>query len=273
MGNDTPRPTRRIASVDNALTLLRIVGERGSVRVSEAARALSVAPSTASRLMAMLQYHDLVVHDAETRAYRPGPALVRLGLDVAERMSVRRLVQPYLARLARELDETAHFVVLDGASVVFVDGVESLRPVRTTRRQGELRPAHCTSGGKALLATLSPAELHRRYPRQRLPPCTPKSLATRSELERELAGVQRRGYATNVQESEPDIAAIGAAIRSPAGTALGAFSVSLPMTRYRRATFPALAEPLLAAAAAAGRELSVVELLPQDYVASSRRTR
>lgn len=260
MGNSSP-PVRTLASVDNALTLLSLVCERGAVRVSEAARSLDVAPSTASRLMAMLQHRGHVVQDPATRAFRPGPALVRLGLDAIERTSARRLVMPYLERLARELDETVHFLVLDGTSVVFVDGVESTRAVRTTRRRGEIRPAHCTSGGKAMLAALPAEELRRRYPAERLPACTPKSPASRSALERELATIARRGYATAVQESEPDIAAIGAAVRAPGGRLVGALGVSLPMTRYGRGTFAALAEPLLAAAAAAGEELAAVELL------------
>ncbi|MDW5593433.1 IclR family transcriptional regulator [Conexibacter stalactiti] len=259
--NPNPRPSHPIASVDNALTLLAMVGQQDSIRISEASRALGVVPSTASRLMAMLQYHDLVVHDPETRAYRAGPALMRIGLNVVERMDVRRIVRPFLERLAQELDETIHFLVLDGTSVMFVDGVESRRAVRTTRRNGEVRPAHCTSGGKAMLATLSRDELHRRYPDDRVSPCTPRSVTSRGQLERELAAVDRRGYATSVQESEPDIAALGAAIKSPSGALIGAFSVSLPMTRYSRATFAAMVDPLLATARDASEQLAFAELL------------
>lgn len=241
--------------------LLEMVAAKESVRISDASRALGVVPSTASRLMAMLQYHDFVVHDSESRVYRAGPALARLGLNAVERMSVRRLALPFVERLARELDETVHLLVLSGASVLFVDGVESGRAVRTTRRRGELRPAHCTSGGKAMLATLPHDDLLRRYPQQELPPSTTKSLSTRDELERELATIRTCGYATSIQESEPDIAAIGTAIVSPAGKLVGAISVAIPTTRYDPTTFTTLAEPLLKIAAEAGERLAFAELL------------
>ena len=259
--NSKAPPARSIASVENALTLLEMVAAQESVRVSDAGRALGVAPSTASRLMAMLHYHDFVVHDSESRAYRAGPALARLGLNAIERMSVRRLALPFVERLARELDETVHFLVLDGASVLFVDGVESGRAVRTSRRRGELRPAHCTSGGKAMLATLPRDDLLRRYPQQQLQPCTTKSLTTRDALERELAEIKIRGYAISIQESEPDIAAMGAAIVTTTGKLIGALSIAIPTTRYEPTKFATLAEPLLEVAAEAGERLAFAELL------------
>jgi DNA-binding IclR family transcriptional regulator len=211
--------------------------------------------------MAMLQYHDFVVHDSKSRVYRAGPALVHLGLNAIERMSVRRLAFPFVERLARDLDETVHFVVLDGASVLFVDGVDSGRAVRTRRRRGELRPAHCTSGGKAMLAMLPHDDFLRRYPQEHLLRCTGSSLATREALARELAEIRIRGYATNIQESEPDIAAIGAAIVSPAGKLIGALSIAIPTTRYDPESFTAFAEPLLMVAAEAGEKLAFAELL------------
>ena len=238
-----------------------MVAARESVRISDAARVLGVAPSTASRLMAMLQYHDLVVHDSESRVYRAGPALVRLGFDVMERMSVRRLAFPFVQRLAREFDETVHFLVLDGASILFVDGVESGRVVRISRRRGELRPAHCTSGGKAMLATLRHDDFLRRYPQRQLQPSTPWSLTSRDALERELAEIKVRGYATSAQECEPDVAAIGAAIVSTSGKLIGALSIAVPTTRYDPATFTTFAEPLVKVAAEAGERLAFAELL------------
>lgn len=263
--NNKPPPARSIASVDNALTLLEMVASQESVRISDAGRALGVVPSTASRLMAMLQYHDFVVHDPESRVYRAGPALARLGLNAIERMSVRRLALPFVERLARELDETVHFVVLDGASVLFLDGVESGRAVRTTRRRGELRPAHCTSGGKAMLAALTRDDLLRRYPQRHLPPCTAKSVTTRDELERELTEIKIRGYATSIQESEPDIAAIGAAVVTVTGKLIGALTIAVPTTRYDPATFANLSEPLLQIAAEAGEKLAFAELLDLSH--------
>jgi DNA-binding IclR family transcriptional regulator len=254
-----PRPAHPIASVDNALRLLRMFGDAERIRISDASRALGVVPSTASRLMAMLQYHGLVVQDPDTKAYRAGPVLVNLGLNVVRRMDGRRQVRPYLEQLAREVDETVHFCVLDDEQVIFVDGIESSRPVKTTLRIGMRRHAHCVSAGKALLAALPADRLHEIYPKPRLPTCTEHSIATRAALERELEGIRRRGYATSIRESEPDIAAIAMTIEGAHRAALGALSISLPVTRYTKRSLDALADPLQRTVAAASREIAQME--------------
>jgi DNA-binding IclR family transcriptional regulator len=258
-----PRPTQILSSVDNALTLLLLFREQEVIRISDAGRALGVAASTASRLMAMLQYKGFAVQDPQTKAYRPGPALVDIGLAAVSRIDARVVVRPFLEQLAREVDETVHFVVLDGDEAVFLDGVESHRSVKTTLRLGQRRPAHVISGGKALLAALPHEELRRRYPHGRLARITDRTIATRAALEQELAAIRERGYATSIQESDPEVTGLGIAIAHPAGPPAGAFTVSLPTSRFDEDKLMALLEPLRAAAAAAAEALATA---PTEWV-------
>jgi IclR helix-turn-helix domain len=65
---DPLAPQYPIGSVDNALKLLLLLGERPEIRLSEATRYLGVAPSTAHRLLAMLA---TAASCARTRCPRP----------------------------------------------------------------------------------------------------------------------------------------------------------------------------------------------------------
>jgi IclR family transcriptional regulator, acetate operon repressor len=238
------RPNQPIASVDNALRILSMFRDRDRVRIAEASKALGVAPSTASRVMAMLQYHGFVTQDPETRAYVAGPGIVDIAFGAMRRMHDHRHVRRHLEQLVRETTETVHYVVLSGAQAVFLDGVESQRPVKTTLRLGERRHAHCVSGGKTMLAALRREELHRVYPSPRLPRCTDRTIRTRADLEKELARVREQGYATSVQESEPDIAAVAMNVLDGRGDPTGAIAISMPMIRYTEATLEAVLPPL-----------------------------
>jgi IclR family acetate operon transcriptional repressor len=246
-----PPPTQPIASVDNALTLLALFREHDRVRIADASKALGVAPSTASRLMAMLHYHGFVTQDPETKAYVSGPGLIDIAFSAMRRMHDHRHVRRHLEQLARQIDETVHYVVLNGDQVVFLDGVESSRAVKTTLRLGERRPAHCVSGGKAILATLPEDEIKRLFPNSRLRRCTEHSVATRGALFEDLAGVRERGYATSIRESEPDIVALAMAVLDGRGEAQGSFAISMPSMRYHDDTIEALLPPLRAAVQAA----------------------
>jgi len=136
-----------------------------------------------------------------------------------------------MERLRDEVNETVQLVVMQGANCLFIDTVESHKPVRTASRVGIVVPAHCLSGGKALLAELPLERLHRLYPSHEIPAATPRSIASRDELEAHLDEVRARGYATNFGESEEEIGSIGVAVLDGSGRPRAGLAVSGPLSR------------------------------------------
>src|SRR3954447_25847145 len=101
-GSERGAPT----SVDNALRLLQLIGERQALRVAEAAELLGVARSTAHRLLTALRRRGFVTQDRPNGAYRPGPALYEIGLAAVSRIDIRRVARPVLEQLREETQET-----------------------------------------------------------------------------------------------------------------------------------------------------------------------
>lgn len=226
-----PVPQYPIESVDNALKVLLLLGERSELRLTDVAEYLGVASSTAHRLLAMLQYRGFIRQDARSKGYRPGNALTGVAFAILQRFDVRVALRPVLERLHAELEETVHLGILDGSVVRFIDAIESPKAVRVGSRLGQSMPAHCTSTGKALLSQLSLEELHRLYPDEELAGLTPNSLRTRTDLELELGGVRRRGYATSAEESEESVSSVAVAFPGPVGLAINA---AVPVIRMNR---------------------------------------
>lgn len=167
------RPQYPIESVDNALRLVLLLGERPEIRLTEASEYLQVASSTAHRLLSMLQYRGFIRQDPVSRAYLPGSALTRVASAVSARMDVPRTAGPILRQLSNELQETVHVGMLDGGMVRFIAAAESPSAVRVASRLGKTMPAHCTSTGKVMLAELSDEEVHALYPDPNLVQLTP----------------------------------------------------------------------------------------------------
>lgn len=224
-------PRYPINSVDNALKLLLMFRESQVIRVSEASAALNVAGSTAHRLLAMLEYHNFIEQDADTKAYRSGRSLTEIGLAIVRSMDIRAQLRPALEQLRDDLGETVHLMVLQGADALFLDSVESSSALRTSSRIGRTYPAHTTSGGKALLAELPPERLAELYPGGTLVPGTQRSLHSMADLKRELRLVRKRGYGSNRGESEPDVAAVAVTIKSSLSRPAAAIAVSAPLSR------------------------------------------
>jgi IclR family acetate operon transcriptional repressor len=228
-------PAYPISSVDNALRLLQLFRERESVRLTDACAYLNVAHSTAHRLLAMLVHHGFVRQDARTRAYRPGPTLIEIGLAVVQKMDVRVQARPLLEELAARFEETVHLVTLEDTEVRYIDAVESTRALRVAPRLGSVLPAHCTSAGKALLAELSDVELKTLYADPiTLTRQTDRSLATLAQLTAALDEVRTTGYATNYEESEEGVGSVAIALRDNHGNAVAAVAVAVPTSRLNQ---------------------------------------
>lgn len=236
------RPAYALASVDHALLLLLALRRDGAVRVSDAARELGVARSTAHRLLRMLVFRGFAAQRPD-RAYGPGPALLGAAPD-PDRLLLRTRLRPALEEVHRALDETVHLMVREGTEVLFVDSVEARRPLRVGSRAGVPLPAEATSGGRALLAALPVAAVRALYgdrPDVDLP-----------RLERLLARTRRRGYGLNVDGTEAGISAVGVCVPGGPGGPVAAITHSAPTMRFRRAAAPAVAEVLARAAGRAG---------------------
>jgi DNA-binding IclR family transcriptional regulator len=253
MEHTGPPAPYRIESVDKALRLLWLLQERPRVTVTDASAELGVARSTAHRLLGMLQEHGFASQDTATRAYLPGRALLEIGLAAVRNLDVRAVARPELERLVGEVRETVQLVLLKGDRTLVIDSVECAEIVRVTGRTGGSLPPHCTSAGKSMLARMPFEEVRALLGPDPLERLTDRTVGTLAELEAELARVREAGYATNLGENEPAVAAVGVAIRVPRGSSPTGITVTAPFGRLEHARIPEIA----AAAQAAAERIAV----------------
>ena len=197
----------------------------------DVAAELGIARSTAHRLLAMLVYRDFAVQ-AEDRSYRPGPAIAAEPLRGEPAQRLRQVMRPHMEALCDQVAETINLVVRLGSQTRFLHTVESAQVLRVGDRQGTVLPAWKTSGGKALLAELTDAQLTALLSGANGRPPEGMTAAERRSLVVQLRLVRDQGYAENIEESESGVCAIGLCVRDIAGDPVAALSVSAPSVRY-----------------------------------------
>lgn len=220
------KPVYTIESVDHALRLAVLLQQEGPLGVTEAARRLGVARSTAHRLLATLVYREFAVQDGDRR-YAVGPVL-RPPAESAPVTTLRELALPHLRELVHRCGETVNLTVAHGTDVRFVASAECDRVLRVGDREGRLLPARLTSGGLAILAARDRPDLE--------PYCADATEV--AALRRDVRRVRRQGFAVNDQRTEAGVTAIGRAVRDAEGTPVAAVSVAMPTARYDRARLP-----------------------------------
>ena len=250
-------PLYPLASVDNALGLLTILGQGNPLRVTDAARQLGVAPSTAHRLLAMLEHHGYAKRRFDSRKYVVGPAFEALARSVLSGADLPRLAQPALDELGATYNESVLLGVLDADGVRFVAGRESELPLRVGGHFGRVFVAHTSASGLVLLAALARQQLLERYPSERLIASSPVAITRRRLLERELKTVRSQGYALVVETTAPGVSAVATPVFDQTEAVIAAVTLIAPTSRLGvtklRACVPALQRTAASIAARLGR--------------------
>jgi DNA-binding IclR family transcriptional regulator len=233
-------------TLERALDVLTAVARSGSSGLSLARCTEKVGHSkpTTHRILVTLTKRSFLRFDKERGVYLLGTANLRLGTDYLDSIDLRTVAMPFLSRLGSDTDETVHLGILDGCDVVYIEKVDSPKPVRISSGLGRAMPAHSTAMGKALLAQLNPEELRAVLPRK-LVGRTPATIVDRSALARDLAKARERGYALDDRENGEEIRCVAAAVFDHRGAAAASVSVSGPFTRMtdeRCATFGKLVQ-------------------------------
>lgn len=231
----TPRSRDGHESVDRALRVIEQLGTSGSgYTLEELAAATAIPKTTLHRTLAALKARGFAAQPRAGGAYTLGPQLLAVAFGFHERLDVRGLVHPLLVRARDDFGETVHMGVLDGADVVYLDKVESLKPLKMTSIIGGRNPAHATALGKALLAWSLPdddAVAAWAQANGPLPARTPNTIVDPAQLAETLAQVRQRGWALEYEESEPGVRCLAVPVFLGRAEPAAAISVAGPKQR------------------------------------------
>jgi DNA-binding IclR family transcriptional regulator len=233
-----------LATVDKALDVLfHLHGEAGGQGVTSIGRALGMPKSSAHRVLAALVRRGLVERDEGGR-YRPGIALVALGLGALEREPVVAACRPLLEAEAVALGETCFLVAARARRLVVLDKAEGTGFLRAAPRVGAEVPVHATAVGKLFLG-FDPAAVE--PPAGALERFTPHTRTRPEELWSEAAEARRRGFARSREEWIAGLSVVAAPVRSGERLA-GALALAAPTPRLESLGWEAVARRIRAAA-------------------------
>lgn len=196
------------------------------------AKETEMTNSTVSKILGTLELMDYVERDKHTKTYRLGSGLVKYANQYLSDLDISKVAHPTLKKLHAELDETVHLSVREGDKILYVNKLESKRPiVVTTSKIGFSKPMYASAMGKAMLAENPEEDVDAYLERVALIPFTANTITDPVALKNELTDIRQQGYAIDNSEEQIEVFCIGATL-SYEGVNYGAFSVSLPA--YRR---------------------------------------
>jgi DNA-binding IclR family transcriptional regulator len=243
-----PPPVAGTAAFSKFMHVLQLAADAtGPVTVASLARASGYPRPTVHRIVQALIAERLLIDKPAAGTLALGPRLIQLASRSWGRSELRLAAVDELKRLRDLTGETVHLAVPNGASMVYIEKLESPSAVRMASRIGTSVCLHATAVGKAYLAMLGEAEREALVSTLEMSRYTPRTLVDRDALRVQLAQVRERGWSFDDEEHEAGIQCFGAAIVGEQGTPVAAISVTTLRFRQKDDVVQAYVQPLLQA--------------------------
>lgn len=240
---------RSLSTVKKAIDVLFAVAEEESgVGVTQIARRLQFKKSTVHQVLVSLREKGLLEQDPLSKVYRLGPRTVLLGKAYFQRLQLTHNVLPILAKLRDVSRETVVLNMRSGNAVIIVAQVESPHQVRRVAEIGASIPLYEGSAGKVVLAFLSEPErtVVLRDFQQEMTTLAPKHLSEIiRDLNKELDGIRKKGYAMNLAADERGAHFMSAPIFDSFDQVIGCISISGPSNRFTELMMRKQIQPIL----------------------------
>jgi len=223
---DEQKAPRVDSTLSKGLAILETLsGSRQGMGVTELSRELGLTKSNTFRLLQTLTVLGYVKHQAD-KSYAATLKTWQVGRLSVDNLNLREVAAPELQFLSNETGEAIYLAVPEGLQVVYIDKIESKKPIRSWNPVGGNAPLHCVGTGKAILA--ADYDNYRDRLIGNLSSHTSRTLTDIDALDADIRETLTRGYAFDTGEFRDRILSFGAPIRLPQGEVVAALGISLP---------------------------------------------
>lgn len=234
-------PVKQLSMLDKGLEIVNLLADvQKPMKVAEIAVRLSMPRTTVYRLLASLEENGFVRRVAPDMSFFLSLRFLKLGELVRESLELRKIAIPIMEKLRDQVNLAVHLVVRDGNDAVYIEKVESKRPVRLFTQVGRRVPLHVTACPRVLLASCPDAEISNYLATTKMVKYTANTVTDPEVLWRLIREIREKGYSIAWGELEPETAAVAAPVRDHQGNVVASLSLAGPEWYFRTEDMTAL---------------------------------
>ena len=222
-------------TIDKALGLLdHFSSSAPEIGLAKFCKLSGFDKGTVHRYLSTLRNCGYVDQNPLNKAYRLGPAFIRLAAVREQTVPLEKVVAPLLDTLAEQTHELVHaaLALRTGMSALYVkDGGQV--GTRVGFDEAEILPFHATSSGIAFLA-YGPDEYLHSVTKGKLPSFTDLTADTAEKVHSLVSKTRKTGYAYSDQSYEAEVCSVAMPFFDTTGVAIGTVAVATPRSRMKR---------------------------------------
>jgi len=210
--------------------------------IPEVCQKTGMSRATAYRMISAFVEELLLEKNPETNKYGPGRALFQIGMLYLSRTNITNAAGPIIKIMNELCGENVNVTIFEKDNIVVLLKEEANHEFRLANRVGTCVPAYACASGRAFLSEMSNTEIERLYPNEELKPLTPKTIATKTELKRELELIRESGISIDREGPWEGVEGIGSLVRNAAGESVAAICITIPVFRVNQENRERIAE-------------------------------
>ncbi len=211
--------------------LEHVVNAHGPLSLDEITTALKLPKPTVFRILNLLNDASLLRREPVGKRYTVGPRLTSFAVDLWRSDMLRGQWHRALEDAVAEIGESCNLTILEGNRVLYLDRVETSRPLRLHLDVGTRVLLHCTASGKLFLCRAGTQLAQRLLGAEPYQRFTARTVTAFAPLEAELARVRKTGVGTHDCELFDDSVAIAVPVEGIDGSILAAVAMHAPSSR------------------------------------------
>ncbi|RYH02629.1 IclR family transcriptional regulator [Salipiger sp. IMCC34102] len=221
-----------MGTITKALDLLGYFSRtRPSIGLGEFVRLTGRDKATVHRHLVELEQNGFLEQDSVTRAYRLGPAILRLTSVRESTFPTRAVLRPLVTELSEDLDELVHASMLQGRILSPIFHADPKRHgTQVSFDEAEMQPLHATASGLVVLAFADDA-LREAVLAGPLAAHTDRTITDPEALRARLVEIRAAGLARAAGGFDTEVASQAAPLFGASGAVIGALSVAMPSGR------------------------------------------
>ncbi|PZD85407.1 IclR family transcriptional regulator [Bacilli bacterium] len=235
MGEERNEVIRMSQSLVKAIKILDCFSTKAELSLIELVELSGLPKTTVFRLLSSLEETGLVVkvkntsHDVK---FRLGLKLLEYGNYVNEQIEYRKIALPHMMELNETLNELVHLTVVEKEEAVYVEKIDSTKPVRLVIEKGRRSPLYAGSAPKLLLAAMDDAVIDSYLEKVTIKQITKNTIRNVAELKEEIRKIREQGYSFSRSEHFKNTMGFSFPIYDRNGNTIAAIGVSISSNDY-----------------------------------------
>lgn len=211
--------------------------------------------ATVHRILSTLIILGVIKRSSESNEYALTLKLWSLGMGAFAHLDLVKVARPYVERLVKDTEETAHVATLDGADcVTYLYKIESAQSIRAQFWVGKRVRSWCSATGRSMLAFL-PDEASALITSHSGSDSAHRNDFNAAVLRDELLKVSKQGFAITKGDNHPEMGGIAAPVRDHTNSVVASCGIAIPAYRMTRELKKRCVPHVIAAASAISKEL------------------